>query len=361
MILRSVRLYRYRFPLRPGLVFGGETRSFREGAWVVFEGPDGSAGVGEAAPLPGFSGESLDEAVEQLRFVAGRLVDRPAPEAPERLRGALTEWLDVFRPLPSVRFALEGALLALRAVQRGRSLARLLGAGQAPAEIEINGAVFSAGEAAVEEAGRLVASGFRTLKVKVGRSGPAEEAETVRRILDAVGGRALLRLDANRTWTLDEATAFFDAVGPQVASIEEPLADPEALEEFYRKTMVPIALDETLRERSIEEVKSISGVEVVVLKPTLWGGVERTRRAVETALRHGLRPVIGSAFESGVGMAVLTGIVGALERPAPAGLDTRRWFLRDVLPVAPGPRMPADGSAPSHEVLRCDDLQEIPL
>ncbi len=69
-----------------------------------------------------------------------------------------------------------------------------------------------------------------------------------------------------------------------------------------------------------------------VLKPTLLGGISRTLRMAERALRLGVTPVVSSAYESGVGTAALVALAAGIgDRPVPAGLDTYRAMAEDVL------------------------------
>ena len=69
-----------------------------------------------------------------------------------------------------------------------------------------------------------------------------------------------------------------------------------------------------------------------MLKPTLLGGISRTLRMAERALRRGMTPVVSSAYESGVGTAALVALAAGIgDRPVPAGLDPYRAMAEDVL------------------------------
>src|SRR5204863_6118211 len=49
--------------------------------------------------------------------------------------------------------------------------------------------------------------GFTALKLKVGKTDRLEDAERVAKVREAVGGRVVLMIDANQSWTADEAIA----------------------------------------------------------------------------------------------------------------------------------------------------------
>jgi isochorismate synthase/2-succinyl-5-enolpyruvyl-6-hydroxy-3-cyclohexene-1-carboxylate synthase/2-succinyl-6-hydroxy-2,4-cyclohexadiene-1-carboxylate synthase/O-succinylbenzoate synthase len=228
---------------------------------------DGSIGWGEASPLPGLHLESHDAAGAQLRTVAsivdgsaaggggsgggGVFVDATLP----LLNGAVAEWLtsacgvreDAL--LPSVRFALETAVLSALACRSSSSgegggggecnapLASVLLLGDAgnassPSAaadsenfVEINALIpddaLATPEDVANAARHLVAKGFRCLKLKVARgegtAGAFDDAKKVKAMRDAVGDDVEIRCDANRRWGLNDALTF----GLQVRSIQK--------------------------------------------------------------------------------------------------------------------------------------------
>jgi L-alanine-DL-glutamate epimerase-like enolase superfamily enzyme len=65
---------------------------------------------------------------------------------------------------------------------------------------------------------------FTALKLKVGKADPAEDVERVARVREAVGDRVTLMVDANQSWTIDQAIARTRALEPyRLYWIEEPL------------------------------------------------------------------------------------------------------------------------------------------
>jgi len=65
---------------------------------------------------------------------------------------------------------------------------------------------------------------FTALKLKVGKDDPGEDVERVARVREAVGNRVTLMVDANQSWTIDEAIARTRALEPyRLYWIEEPL------------------------------------------------------------------------------------------------------------------------------------------
>lgn len=91
--------------------------------------------------------------------------------------------------------------------------------------------------------------GFRAVKLKIGKPFIEEDLERVARVREKIGARAVLLLDANQSWSIDEAlrrVPRFEPYGP--GWIEEPLlaTDLSGLRQLTRHTSIPIAGGESL-------------------------------------------------------------------------------------------------------------------
>jgi O-succinylbenzoate synthase len=179
---------------------------------------------------------------------------------------------------------------------------------------------------------RAAARGVRTFKLKVGRGTVDEEADRIRRMHEALPREAVLRLDANRAWSLATARELARRL-PQVQPVfvEEPLAEVARLRDFYDATGWPLALDETLHGlRPDQEVPAIPGVVAWVLKPTLMRCLEDVMSWQDKAVQAGVAAIISASYESGVGIRMLAELAGRSPDTA-AGLDTYRFLAEDVL------------------------------
>ena len=155
-----------------------------------------------------------------------------------------------------------------------------------------------------------VAAGYRTLKLKAGaRESLGELVVRVASVRDAVGEDIALRLDANGTWTLDEATARLEALAPYgLAYVEQPMA-PAALDdaaELRRRVgvAVRVAADEAVASLADARLLLEAGAaDVLVVKPGRVGGPVVVAEIASLAAGHGVPVVISSMFETGVGLA----------------------------------------------------------
>ncbi len=328
MKLAGFDLYGYSLPFTRPPTLKGRSLRRREGLLLRLAGDDGSEGWGEAAPLPGFSAESKGEAAEQLRRLAGSMMGREATEDWVDPDGEFGRELD--RVAPSVRFGFELAVWNLYAASSGKALPELV-ASHPRAVVPVNALISGSPEEALGEARRMRDTGYPSVKLKVGARTVAEDAALARALGEELGEGVSLRLDANRAWGYEEAAEFVHGAA-RFEYVEEPLADPARLPEFVGEFGVPVALDESLVGMGPEELEENSYARAVALKPTLLGGISRTLRVAERALRLGVTPVVSSAYESGVGTAALIALAASVaERPVPAGLDTYRSLAEDVL------------------------------
>ncbi len=358
MKLARFDLYRYSLPFSRPLTLGGITLRHREGLLLRLTGDDGSVGWGECAPLPGFSRENLGDATSQLRRLAGSIMGREVTDDWVYPYGELGRELD--GTAPSVRFGFELAVWNLYGASSGKMLTELVT--PSPREVvPVNGLLSGSPAEVLEEARLMRGAGYRSVKLKVGARTVAEDVALVRALGEELGEGISLRLDANRAWGYEEAAEFVGGTaGVRFEYVEEPLADPAWLPGLVREFGVPVALDESLVSMEPEELEEHRCALAFVLKPTLLGGISRTLRVAEWALRLGVTPVISSAYESGVGTAALVALAAGIgDRPVAAGLDTYRTKAEDVLETSLNLPAPSIGVRETADASRTIDVRRL--
>ena len=98
-------------------------------------------------------------------------------------------------------------------------------------------------------AAEAVAAGRRGVKVKVGKPDASQDVERLRVVRDAIGPATALMVDANQSFTRDEAVRRAHLYEPfDLTWLEEPLAadDVEGHALLARSTSIPIAVGETM-------------------------------------------------------------------------------------------------------------------
>ncbi|WP_318569852.1 o-succinylbenzoate synthase [Salinigranum marinum] len=284
---------------------------------------DGSEGVGEATPLPGWT-ESVDDCRRALE-----LVDDPG--------AALgTGILD---DAPAARHAVSLALFDARARAAGESLARFLGGASATVaeRVPVNATVGSASVQETADAVRDAAAvGHDCVKMKVGVDAVDRDIERLVAAREAAP-RVDLRADANGAWTRGEAERFADAIadhGLSLDYLEQPLSS-EALAghaALRAETDLRIALDETLASVSVDAVLSTGAADVLVLKPMAMGGPDRTLAVAERAAEAGVDSVVTTTIDAVVARTAALHIAATLGDPPACGLATADLLARDLAP-----------------------------
>lgn len=322
-------ILRYAVPFTAPMRLTGRNLAQREGLVVILFGSSGRMGVGEIAPLPGLHRELLEEALLQLRTTLALLRQQPLPNTFSPLDGVYCLPGDLY---PSVRTGLEMALLNLFAVESLVQLPDLPGCG-GRAAVRLNGLVSGTVGDMEEQAERLLAEGYRTLKLKVGRLELRQEIAMVRFVRSIVGSGIELRLDANRSWALDTAVEFGKAItDADISYIEEPLFNAAQLPDFVRATGIRIALDESLAAGNPMPALDPSVVAALVIKPSVVGGLAQSIELIRCAQQHGVISVLSSAFETGVSLGMYAWLASTANTADVAcGLDTYKALQHDII------------------------------
>ena len=103
---------------------------------------------------------------------------------------------------------------------------------------------------------------------------------------------------------------------------------PEKMSLLWIDAQLPVALDESLI--GLKSLEGRSYASAVVLKPTILGGIIPALELADNARRLGMRSVVSSAFESGIGMRGNIAIAAATGGE-PAGFDPYNLLENDVL------------------------------
>lgn len=349
----------YRRRLSASLATGSGTLTERAGYFVRLFDHDGHSGLGEAAPVYWIEDDPLDVVGAALSALHGKRVDADVLEAIDdvhALVSAAMKHAPACEARPSARAAIEAAALDLAARRGGVATTTLLG-GAAATRVEVNALVSAPRPADVaREVRRHVEGGFRTVKLKVGACDPATDADRIRAGVDAVSGKARIRLDANRAWPFDVAKKILAAVdAAAIDYVEEPLARPSAVElaRLRSASGASIAVDESLASLGgIDALAAAAACDVVVLKPARTGGVSRTIALARVAHACGLRCVLTDAIETTTGRAAVVHAAAALPGTREAVGLGGRGVLDDEAPC-PWVRPTGPGMT-----LSCDPVEE---
>lgn len=284
----SYRVFKLTLPLRSSIPVG--TTRWHERPVVLLRGEDtqGHVAWGEAAPLDGYGPDSLNEVVAALQM------SNPASVP------------------PSLACAIGTVRLGMEAARASEAFGFHLG----PVQTDIlRPAVLGTAVDTSNETGPI--------KLKVSGSS-LEEADRLASVMKA-HPMTTVRLDANGQLTPDGTRQLLDHLGDLTSRIEffeEPF--PGCFESDHRGDFpVPLAIDESLQADNWRHA------DVCVIKPSLMGDPSDTWDFAQRVHGTGRRVVVSSAFESAVGMTMVTWLAARLGDAAP-GLGTYRFMAEDL-------------------------------
>jgi len=340
---------RYRLPLRVPVRTAHGVWTTREGVVVRLENEGGAAGLGEAAPIPEFGTETVDE-VEAACRIMGEWVDD------DRFADFLAAGAEVSaagsRP-PGPPACLRNALSSARAALTGAppTWARRSAGVVAPVP---------AGEAAPGVVAKKAESGFRTFKWKVGVGHLGDEIALLDDVCAALPPGAKLRLDANGAWDRRAAERWLERCAERpVEFVEQPAFVPAAEGEARRRRTedlllglandfpTPIALDESLvGDGDVNRWLQVGWPGIFVIKPSLLGDPGAVLASLGKAEAD---IVFSSALETAVGARA------ALSLALAWGGGTRALGF-GVWPLFADARFDGPAAAP---FLRAEDVERI--
>ena len=288
--VREIRIHRLRIPLtRPYRLAFGAVEQY-DTIIVALEDGEGRRAFGEATVLTGYTDETIEESWSAARGFAEEMAADGLCAAPRKIARFAER-----HPFTATAFG-----TALEMAHGTRQLAVA-----AATAVPLLGLLHASEESHIEpEFEALLASGYRTIKVKVGFDA-ARDARLVAAVQRAVRGRAAIRLDANQGYSAAEGVAFARALDPEdIELFEQPCAagDWDAHLAVRRATQVPLMLDESIYGLAdIERAAALDAARFIKVKLMKFATLERLAQAIERIRELGMTPVLGNGVASDPG------------------------------------------------------------
>lgn len=310
----------------------------RAGCLLCVRDADGRYGLGDVAPLPGFSEETLDDVLLQWKTVRHWLSQQAAPASRDSFSAFATQLKQNCRCAPSLTFGIETALADLAARVAGKPLAQWLSL-DAAADVEINALLHARTASELRaQATEKAKAGYHTFKLKVGMAEVAVDVERIAAVREAVP-TASIRIDANAGWNESQ----FRAICPQIADfnlgfVEQPFPVGQAAiaKDIACEFGVRLALDEEAETiEAAEQLIEQNLCDAIVLKPMMVGGIMGCLRLAARAQSHDIGVVFTSAWESDVGLAATLHLAAAGGQVSlAAGLSTAGMIAEGLVTPA---------------------------
>jgi o-succinylbenzoate synthase len=315
MHIKDVTFYTYTIPYKKALMMKDKVTHYRAGIFIELFLYDNTSVFGEIAPFPGLHNESI----EHILGLKSQIISSIA-------NGELLsfEYLQAL-PLPpsvihGISQALDISVMSQNVQEKTLTICPLIS---------------GTSNEMLEEIHTLTDNkNVRSIKVKFGRQTVRQEIELFHAINELLPPHIKLRIDVNRKWTLAQAIEFGSNVLPhRIEYIEEPLQNPHDLDNFFDKTAIQYALDETIYEvDNFETLQDFRSTQYYIIKPSLLKGKAALYTLKDIADRNHSTLIFSSAFESTYSLAYYGYLASTYaDIHAAQGFDTYKWFRSDVL------------------------------
>jgi len=264
---------------------------------------DGTVGIGEAAPLIDFTAENYQTVEKMVTNDFSRVLVGLDPFD----HTLIHSHLDRIPGNAAAKASIDIALYDLMGKALGIPVHRFLG-GKLRPKIEVAEVIGIDKPSRMADAAlNLKKQGFRTIKMKVGSGRVAEDAERVAAVRDAIGDQVDLRVDANNSYSVEKATQLGRKIKRyELAYFEQPVPAKNltGLAKVRRKTGIPITADEAVHTSSDAlRVITHDAADNIAIKFAKCGGICEAKAIASIARAAGLKCVLISAFEVGIGVA----------------------------------------------------------
>ena len=276
-------------------------------------------GLGECGPIEGLSIEPRNKMMAQLKKVQLSINDLSSLD------------LSLF---PSINFGIENALNDLKNGGKRIIYQNSFIEGK---PIKINGLIWMGDrDFMVNQIKSKIEKGFSCLKLKIGSIDFKEEISILKKIRKQFNSKILeIRVDANGAFSTKDVLQKLNTLRKlEIHSIEQPIAinQWDSLKEICKKSPIPIALDEELIQLKKEKNEFLKYVSphFLVLKPTLIGGFEATKKWINIAKENNINWWVTSALESNVGLSAIAQFCANYQLNLPQGLGTGQLFSNNI-------------------------------
>lgn len=271
---------------------------------VKLETTTGITGIGEASPMPFFTGETQETVLSVIdEYLEPALVGIDPTNF-----NAVHEAMAELDGNPLAKTSIDIACHDATGKSLGVPVSTLLG-GRVRDRIEVGQSIgIKEIDSAVADAERYVDDwGFNSIKIKVGGE-PDEDLERVKAIMDAVGDRASIRLDGNEGYTTDIAVKQFETIEQygDVLLVEQPVPrdDISGMREVTRELSTPVLADESVfSAHDALRIVRDRAADIINIKIMKSGGLHPANHIASVARAADFPLAIGSMVEMGVGTA----------------------------------------------------------
>lgn len=268
---------------------------------------------GEAAPLPGFSKETINDVITNLKSVISSLLNLDTINSPSEIFNIINS----ICKYPSLNFALQSIFLKFFILNNHPQFTNY-----SEKKIKVNGILSLADNDIFQKTDLLIKQGYKTIKYKIGILNFDKELTTLIKIYQTYKNKIIIRLDPNGTFPNSLLNEYFNKLNElEFEYIEDPvnnLSDYKILQSFIDK----IALDSfNFKIDDLDEIIKNYNIKTFIIKPTIIGDIYKIINLLTNEKYKNINFIISSSFESNYSLPVLF-YLASLRQNSTHGLNT---------------------------------------
>jgi L-alanine-DL-glutamate epimerase-like enolase superfamily enzyme len=261
---------------------------------------EGYSGIGEASPLPFFTGETTEIMKIAVDKELGPAIIGVDVFSIDEIHKKMN---NVLNPATGAKSAIDMALWDLKGKRLQTPVYKLFGGKKK--EIKI---AYVLGEDTPENMSELalkkVSQGFNTIKIKIGVD-PEKDVKAIKQIRQVVGPRVKLRVDANQGYSVKTALDTIHKISEySIEYIEQPVPgwNIDGLAEIRRQSHIPVMADESLHSvhDALQLIKK-EAVDLFGIKLIKCAGLTHALKISHIAEAAGIKCVLISPWDTWLG------------------------------------------------------------
>ncbi|MGN1402244.1 MAG: dipeptide epimerase [Bacillus sp. (in: firmicutes)] len=304
MIIQTIETERLAVPLTKPFKTALRTVAKAESIVVKITCDNGVVGYGEAPPTHVITGESLPGIEAAIHGIFKPLITGSDLLSHEAVFQNLHSSME---RNTSAKAAIDIAIYDCLSRHAGLPLYRYLGGFREELETDFTVSV-NGKEEMGQDAVRYTDSGFRILKVKLGKDSLENNMARLVAIREAVGPAIIIRIDANQAWSPKEAVNAIrkmEDLSLDIELVEQPVAkeDIEGLKAVTDSVDTLIMADESVfSPQDAFKILQTRSADLINIKLMKSGGIRKALLINQLAESCGVECMVGSMIESRLGI-----------------------------------------------------------
>jgi len=275
---------------------------------------------------PGYSYETAMTAWHILRdFLIPMVLGQDITGAED-----LQQRISTVRGHPMAKAGLEMALLDILAKAKGCSLRNMLGGVRERVEVGVSIGIQESPLALIKVVEGYLRQGYRRIKIKIKPGRDVAETSAVRQAFSDIR----LQVDANSSYTLENADLLHPLDSLNLLLIEQPLAEDDLWDHSRLQAQfnTPICLDESiLSPRHARQALEIRACRIINIKAGRVGGLSQAVAIHDVCQEQGVPVWCGGMLETGVGRAANLALASLPGFNLPGDISASdRYYAEDI-------------------------------